>query len=82
MREVAMQSLPARPLLQTPVVRGRPAAQRLRKTARLERVRRACATYRQQRYDEQQVMREALRYSRLGFSELVALLREVEGWEL
>lgn len=42
----------------------------------LDAVRVACARYQQQRYDE----REAVRYSRMGFRELVALLREVEGW--
>lgn len=44
-------------------------------------VRQACAVYAQQRYDERAMMREALEYSRLGFRELRALLREVEGWE-
>jgi hypothetical protein len=41
------------------------------------RVRAACALWR----DEQRQYRRALASSRLGFRELVAMLREVEGWE-
>lgn len=44
-------------------------------------VRAACAVWRQERYDERRMMREALEYSRLSFRELVELLRKVEGWE-
>ena len=43
----------------------------------LAAVQAACAVYRQER----QQQRRALEYSRMSFRELVALLREVEGWE-
>lgn len=46
------------------------------------RVRVACAVYAQQRYDDRRLMREAVGYSRMSARELIALLREVEGWEL
>lgn len=44
------------------------------------RVRVACALYRQQHEDDRRLMREALGYSRLSARELIARLREIEGW--
>lgn len=48
----------------------------------VERVRQACAVYAQQREEERQHERRILAYSRMSARKLIALLREVEGWEL
>jgi hypothetical protein len=43
-------------------------------------VRRACAVWHQERYDERRRMREALDYSRMSAQELIAEIKKVEQW--